>query len=235
MAVLAAYVSPGFQCAWSRPKGRSRGGTGLPWVPGGWVQDFVNFSWAPGWQWLLVRFCTAPTVLSAAFTFQIFFFLKVIDTSTDRLQAILGSIKVFLLFFRCSFARNALSVISLFRRTLDSFMFTACSAPCRYTDMHKSFTIKWATMQEHKCITQVDTCSSLQETLMEFFGFSVNAESSWLWRKQTETDCLLQESVKNPVPQWLCMIALQKPEEKLAFKAWKRSCCQLILAGGKSS
>lgn len=109
-----------------------------------------------------------------------FFFLKVIDTSTDRLQAILGSIKVFLLFFRCSFARNALSVISLFRRTLDSFMFTACSAPCRYTDMHKSFTIKWATMQEHKCITQVDTCRSLQETLMEFFGFSVNAESSWL-------------------------------------------------------
>lgn len=170
---------------------------------------------------LLVRFCTALTVLSAAFTFQIFF-LIVIDTSTDRLRAILGSIKEFLLFFRCSFAGNALSVISLFRRILNSFMFTSCSALCRYADMHKSFSIKWATMQEHKCITQVDTRHSLQETLMEFFGFSVNTESSKLMAmKKANRDRLLIAGV------------CQKPSPSVTVhdsitEAWGETCFQSL-------
>lgn len=62
--------------------------------------------------------------------------------------------------------------------------------------------MKWATMQEHKCSTQADTCHPLQERLMEFFGFSVNTGSSKLMAmKKGNTDCLLQEPVKNLVPR----------------------------------
>lgn len=205
MAVLTVYVSLGFQCAWSRPKGEEQA-----WLQvspgclevGCWIL-FTSPEPRIG-SVLLVRFCTAPMVLSAAFRFQIFFLID-IDTSADRLRAILGSIKMFLLYFRCSFARNALSVKSLFR-------ILSCSLPPQpYADMNCTRVLVWNGLQckSTNVVPRWIPVTPCRKHSWSSLGsqWTLEAQNSWLWRKETETDCLLQEPVKNLVPRWLCVIA----------------------------
>lgn len=77
-------------------------------------------------------------------------------------------------------------------------------------------------MQEHKCSTQVDTCHPLQETLMEFFGFSVNTGSSKLM------------AMKKGNRDWLLVAgACQKPSPSVTVRdsiteTWGETCFQSL-------
>lgn len=143
---------------------------------------------------------------------------------------------MFVLFFRCSFAKNTLSVKSLFR-ILHFSIFISCPACCSL-EVHKVLALDGQLCEKTQffvtsCLSPVAHCR--QDTW--------HYPSSWEELQPRAVKEAIKEAnllvaqvcqVANPT-MTLFGITLLQPEDKLAFGAWKSFCCQQNPARGDSS
>lgn len=144
---------------------------------------------------------------------------------------------MFVLFFRCSFVKNTLSVKSLFRIP-DSSIFIACPAWCRL-EVHEVLALMGCLLCERaqilvtSCLSPAVHCRQHAWHYPSFQG-RVTAQSCKGSYKRSKWHLLVARVCQVPNPSMtLYVITLQQPEDKLAFKAWKRFCRQQLLDGRK--